>query len=156
MDKEKVINILLFFRNIDNEIKLNQKIISDIENTWYSNVGAINMDGMPHSKGSVSSPTETAALNIPDSVSKQIRSLQKENETLGSVRKEILTELAVLTYAQKVTIWDFYIKGLQWVQISGRLHYSDRHCKNIRTTALKILAVRFARNKTIKNYSFPN
>ena len=156
MENKKVIKILEFFKNIDSEIKLNQNIISDIENTWYSNVGAIKMDGMPHSKGGVSSPTESTALNIPDSVSKQIHSLENENEKLGVIRKEILTELNALTYTQKAVIWEFYVRGLQWVQISERLHYSDRHCKNIRTVALGILSIRFSRNKNIKSFSFPN
>ena len=113
------------------------------------------MDGMPKGKGGVSSPVERAVMNIPGSVSRTIRDMEKENEKLEKIKTEILQELNRLNFHQKAVIFGFYIEGLQWERISAQTNYSPRQCRNIRDGAIEQLMKKFSRNKVIANYRFP-
>lgn len=156
MDKGKVISILRFYRDIDKSIKLNERVIKNLEDQYYDSVGAVNMDGMPHGKGGTSSPVERTVLNIPRSVTRTIHEMERDNEKLEKIKAEILRELNRLNFHQKAVILGFYIDGQQWEQISEQANYSPRQCRNIRDTALDRLAKRFSQNRTIANYRFPD
>jgi hypothetical protein len=155
MNKGKAIEILKFYRDVDKAISLNERVINDLEDQYYNSVGAVNMDGMPHGKGGTSSPVETTVLHIPRSASRTIREMERENGKLEKIKSEILHELNRLNYHQKAVILGFYIRGLQWEQISEQTHYSPRQCRNIRDTALDRLTKRFTSNRMIANYRFP-
>ena len=79
MKREKVISILRFYRDIEKSIKLNERIIKNLEDQYYTTLGAFNMDGMPHGSGGGESPVERAALNIPRSVTVSANDKMKEN-----------------------------------------------------------------------------
>lgn len=154
-DKEKVASILCYFRTIDEEIRYNDSEIAEIEEIYYSPLQAVNVDGLPHGKGGFHSTTETVALNVPESASDTIRVLQRQNESLRALKREILKELGTIGFTNKAVLYDFYIKGFQWVRISERLHYSTRQCQNLRDSALERLAKRFEKNKVISEFQFP-
>ena len=155
MEREQVKKILLFSRDIDGEIMLNNRVVRDYEDRYYS-LGGGTMDGMPKSKYKTSSPTETIALNIPESASAAMRELQEQNERLEKLKSEIIQELNKLPYTQKSILYDYYIKRLQWVQITTRIHYSGTQCKKIRNRGLDNLAKHFSENGLIKNFNYPN
>jgi len=155
MDKEKVVTILQFYKTIDEEISLNESMIEELHDRYYSTVGAARIDGMPKAKGGVSSPVETTVLNVPESAYNTIRELTEANNKLNKVKSAILKELNGLSYLHKAVIIEFYIRGLQWVRISEHLHYSERQCKNVRNHALEKLSKNFDVNKTISKYNFP-
>ena len=155
MDKDKVVKILKFYKTIDEEISLNESVIADLHDRYYTTVGAARIDGMPKAKGGVSSLVETTVLNVPESVYNTIRELTAENNKLNKVKLAILKELNGLPYICKAIIIEFYIRGLQWVRISEHLHYSERQCKNVRNHALERLAQKFESNKTISRFNFP-
>lgn len=98
MKREKVISVLRFYRDIEKSIKLNERVIKNLEDQYYTTLGAVNMDGMPHGSGGGESPVERAALNIPRSVTNTIESLNRENSKLAKIKAEILSELNRLTY----------------------------------------------------------
>lgn len=154
-EREKAVAILQFFRDIDKTIRLMERMIQNLEEQYYTTLGTVDMDGMPHGKGMPSSPVERVILHIPVSVQHTISDMKREIRELAEVRTEILTELNSLNYHQKEVLLSFYIEGLQWERISERLHYSPRQCRNIRDVGLDTLAKRFARNKTIARYRFP-
>ena len=129
--------------------------IRNLEDQYYSTLGAVNSDGMPHGKGGVSNPVERVVLNIPQSVSDTIANMRRENEKLTAIKGEILSELNALNYREKAVIYGFYIDGLQWERLSQRVNYSPRQCRNIRNIALERLAKRFEQNKRISHYVFP-
>lgn len=156
MNKEKAIAILTYFRDADKTVRLNERVIKNLEEQYYNSVGAINMDGMPKGKGGVSSPVESTAINIPGSVSRTIREMEKENEMLEKIKAEILQELNRLNFHQKAVIFGFYIEGLQWERISVQTNYSPRQCRNIRDNAIEELMKRFTGNKMISHYPFPD
>lgn len=58
--------------------------------------------------------------------------MNQENHKLAEIKGHILSELNALNYHQKAVLLAFYIDGLQWEQISERLNYSPRQCRNIR------------------------
>lgn len=155
MQREKVIAILEFYRDADKTIRLNERVIKNLEDQYYNSVGAVNMDGMPHGKGGTSSPVERTVLNIPRSVVNTIKSMERDNRKIEEIKAEILKELNRLNYHQKAVVLGFYIDGLQWEQISGRVNYSPRQCRNIRDNALDRLAKWFASNKKISRFQFP-
>ena len=155
MEREQVKKILVFCRNIDGEMTYNKKQLKEYEDTYYSMSGGGNLDGMPRSKYKTSSPTESAAFNIPDSASAEMRDLRGTIERLAALKAAILHELNKLTLPQKSILHDFYIKDLQWVQISVRVHYSGTQCKKIRNRALDNLAKHFDKNELIKNFNYP-
>ena len=155
MKRGKVISILRFFSTIDKEIQMNNATIEDLNDRYYAALGAVNMDGMPHGSGGGESPVERAALNIPRSVTNTIESLNRENSRLEKIGAEILSELNRLTYHERAVVLGFYIDGLQWEQISARVNYSPRQCRNIRNEALNRLARLFSQNKAVSRFNFP-
>lgn len=155
MEREKVIEILRFYRDIDKSIRLNERVIKNLEDQYYTTLGAVNTDGMPHSKGSVSSPVERAALNVPRYVATAIDSMNRENSNMEKIKTEILSEVNRLNYHQKAVVFGFYIDGLQWERISERVNYSPRQCRNIRDAAVDRLNKHFSQNPMISHYQFP-
>ena len=156
MEKEKVVSILKFYRDIDKTIRLNERVIKSLDSQYYCSVSAINMDGMPHGKGKTSSAVETTALNVPSYISKIINEIERENERLSIIKTEIMREIGSLNYTQKAVVLGFYIDGFQWERISGQIVYSPRQCRNIRDTALDRLAKKFSLNKSIAKFRFPD
>lgn len=154
MDKEKAAKILVFYRTIDSAVQLNDRMISDIEDEYYSASGGAGMDGMPKAKGRTSNPVQTLALNIPDSVRETIKALHEQKKVLVKLKAEIFKEINRLTYIERVIIMAFYIEEQKWSQIKGLANYSERQCKNIRSAALDKLTVYFKRNKAISTHEF--
>ena len=113
------------------------------------------MDGMPHGQGTPSSSVERIVMNVPVFVQRTISSMERENSELEEIKAEILSELNRLNYHQKAVMLAFYIDGVRWEQISERLHYSPRQCRNIRDSALDWLGQYFSSNKMISQYKFP-
>ena len=112
MKQERVIAILDFYRDIDKTVTMNERVIRNLEDQYYSTLGAVNSDGMPHGKGGVSNPVERVVLNIPQSVSDTIANMRRENEKLTAIKGEILSELNALNYREKAVIYGFYINHL--------------------------------------------
>ena len=155
MKREKVISILHYYRDIPKNIKLNERVIKNLEDQYYNTLGGMKMDGMPRAKGGTSSPVENVVLNVPRSVVKTIEEIRRDNARMEQIRGEILSELNRLAFSEKAVVLGFYIDGQQWEQISEQVNYSPRQCRNIRAAALDHLAERFARNKAISRYQFP-
>ena len=154
MERERVKSILRFCRDIDGEIKHNAKIIQDYEDRYYLPGGG-TLDGMPRSKYKTSSPTETVALSIPDFVRGEVCSLNEQNEQLGNLKAAIMQEINKLSLHQKTILYDYYIRGMQWVQISTRIHYGTTQCKKIRNRGLDNLANNFSKIPLIANFNYP-
>lgn len=146
---EQTIKIIKFCRDIPEEIKINNQIIKDLENQYYLPSFSGGLDGMPKAKGKISNITEATALNIPDTISDAIKNLSDENERLGRLYKEIISEIQQLEYREQKVIYEFYIKEFSWNKISNGF-YSVRQCKNIRNYAIKKLKFKFEENKQIK------
>lgn len=155
VNREKVIVILHYYRDADKAIKMNERVIKNLEDQYYSTLGAVNSDGMPHGKGTTSNPVERVVLNIPRSVTQTIDRLRREIEEIGKIKAEIAEELKCLNYTEKALIQGFYIEGEQWERLSARVNYSPRQCRNIRAAALDCLARHFSANKIISRYRFP-
>lgn len=154
-ERKKAVAVLEYYRDIDRMIVLNERVIKNLEDRYYTTLGAVNMDGMPHGKGGVSSPVERVVLNIPRSVTSQIEELRRDNERLEKLKAAITSELNCLNYQEKAVIQGFYIEGVQWERISARVNYSERQCRNIRDCALDRLSARFSTNKAISRFRFP-
>jgi DNA-directed RNA polymerase specialized sigma subunit len=154
MERDRVIRILWFFRDIDREISLNTRILRDLEDEYYNMGGDSRIGGTLKNRHKISKPTETIALNIPDSVSMVMSELRAENVRLGELRNTILQEINCLPEPQKSIVNDFYISGLQWVQISANVHYSATQCKKVRNCALDNLAKQFTGNKILERLIF--
>lgn len=155
MNREKVIVILRYYRDADKAIKMNERVIKNLEDQYYSTLGAVNSDGMPRGKGTTSNPVERVVLNIPRSVTQTIDRLRREIEEIRKIKAEIAEELKCLNYTEKALIQGFYIEGEQWERLSARVNYSPRQCRNIRAAALDCLARHFSANKIISRYRFP-
>lgn len=155
MNKDKVIIILHYYRDADKAIRMNEKVIKNLEDQYYSSLGAVNSDGMPHGKGTTSNPVERVVLNIPHSVTQTIDRLRGEIAETVKIKAEIAEEMKRLNYTEKALIQGFYIEGEQWERLSARVNYSPRQCRNIRAAALDRLARYFAGNKILSQYRFP-
>lgn len=146
-----VIAIIEYCREIPQAIKLNKRVISNLEDMYYLPSSNSQLDGMPKAKNHISKLTEDIALNVPDGVSETIRNLNIKNERLDTLYKEILKEIQSLEYREHKVIYDFYLMNYRWKKIA-RGFYSVRQCKNIRNEALKKLQKKFEKNIYIKNY----
>lgn len=155
MNRNKVIAILHYYRDAEKTIKMNERVIKNLEDQYYSTLGAVNSDGMPHGKGTTSNPVEQVVLNIPRSVTRTIERLRRENREISDIKEEIAAEMKCLNYTEKELVLGFYIDGEQWERLSARVNYSPRQCRNIRAAALDRLAKLFEANETISRYRFP-
>ncbi len=155
MNRNKVIAILHYYRDAEKTIKMNERVIKNLEDQYYSTLGAVNSDGMPHGKGTTSNPVEQVVLNIPRSVTRTIERLRRENREISDIKEEIAAEMKCLNYTEKALVLGFYIDGEQWERLSARVNYSPRQCRNIRAAALDRLAKLFEANETISRYRFP-
>ena len=155
MNRNKVIAILHYYRDAKKTIKMNERVIKNLEDQYYSTLGAVNSDGMPHGKGTTSNPVEQVVLNIPRSVTRTIERLRRENREISDIKEEIAAEMKCLNYTEKALVLGFYIDGEQWERLSARVNYSPRQCRNIRAAALDRLAKLFEANETISRYRFP-
>jgi hypothetical protein len=150
MERERVKEILTFYRDIDRTIAFNTRVIKDLEEQCYCLSGG-GPDGMPKSKYRISRPTESLALNVPVFVQEEIRDLQAENKRLTILKTEIFQEINKLPFFQKIIVYDFYVRGFKWVRISEQIRYSPSQCKNIRNRGLDNLARYFTNNQLIEN-----
>lgn len=152
MNKAKVIRLLEFFPDIDEEIRAKRSAITDLDQ-YYNTVSGIQYDGMPKGNYHTGSMTEYRAMNIPDYISKEIKAYKKEIEILQKVKVEIIKEVSRLKLRHKKIIFGFYFNCMKWEQVAERTNYSDRQCKNIRDEALGKLLDGFKKNKVLTEYS---
>lgn len=143
--------IIEYSRDIPQTIKLNNRVIKNLEDTYYVSKATSQLDGLPKANNHISKLTEDIALNVPDGVSETIRNLNIKNERLDTLYKEILKEIQSLEYRECKVIYDFYLMNYRWEKIA-RGFYSIRQCKNIRNEALKKLQKKFEKNIYISNY----
>lgn len=156
MDKEKVITILEFYKEIDGEISIYRRILHDYESQYYNTIGAMVNDGQPKGQNHISRPVENAAMNIPDYVREDMKDYEEKVCRLQRMKSQILQEISRLKLKEKTIIFDYYIYGMKWEQVAERNHYSDRQCKNIRDTAVEKLAEKFQNNDYIREFKKPS
>lgn len=154
MERENVIKILRFYNDIDGHIAFARSALKDSEEMYYGLHGGSTFGSAAPKTNRISNPTETTVLNIPDSASKKMSELRSQIERLGEVQAAILTEICKLPLIEKSILTYFYFKGLQWVQISSRVHYSETQCKKIRNKALDKLGGFFEQNEVVKNFNY--
>ena len=152
MSKERVIELLEYYKDIDGEVKIYRKILEDLTDQYYNPLRAIQCDGLPKGKYSISRQTENIVLNIPDYVSGEMRDYEERVATLQNLKAQILQEVSRLKLKEKSIIFDFYIHNMKWEQVAVRNHYSERQCKNIRDNAVETLLKRFENNPYISKF----
>lgn len=152
MNKEKVIKILEFYKEIDGEISIYRRILHDYESQYYNTVGAITSDGQPKGKNHISRPVESAAMNIPSYVREDMKEYEEKVGKLQKMKSQILQEVSRLELKEKTIVFDYYIYGMKWEQVAERNHYTDRQCKNIRDAAVEKLAEKFQNNDFIREF----
>lgn len=152
MEKSKVIELLEYYKDIDGEVSIYRKIITDLTDQCYNPIGAIQCDGLPKGKNNISRQTENMALNIPDYVSGEIREYEEKVQQLQNLKAQMLQEISRLKLKEKRIIFDFYIHNLKWERVAERNAYSERQCKNIRDNALETLSQRFGKNQIISKF----
>ena len=152
MERNKVIELLEYYKDIDGEVSIYRKIINDLADQYYNPIGAIQCDGLPKGKNNISRQTENMALNIPDFVSGEIKDYEVKAQQLQSLKAQLLQEISRLKLKEKRIIFDFYIHNLKWEQVAVRNSYSERQCKNIRDNALATLSQRFEKNQIISQF----
>lgn len=148
MEKEKIISILEYYRNIDTEIKFACRQIKDIEDMYYNPLCA-------GEKGRGSRRTDNTALDVPEEIKRELEELEQKKNDLCALKLAITKEINRLNTHKKIIIYEKYVLCYKWTQISRHVNYSERQCKNIRTKALDILGVNFAQNDMIKNFDMP-
>lgn len=156
MERYKVIQILNFCNDIDGHIAFDRSALGDYTDKYYDLRGGISFGDILLKTNRISNPTESAVMNIPDSVRRKMDELNSEIERLERLQVAILTELCKLPLLEKNILTYFYLNNFKWVQIAKRVHYSETQCKKIRNKALDKLGALFDQNKLIKNFSYPS
>lgn len=152
MTTEKVIAILKYYPEIEENIKFYRERIKEYEQEYYTPCTSQGNNGQPKGKNHISRTTENIALNIPGFVKPMIDDYEKKIEAQGKFRAAIIKEISRLKRAQKEIIFDRYINGVKWEQVALRNHYSVRHCDNIRRDALVELGGYFEANDIIRRF----
>lgn len=156
MNKEEVIKILEYYKEIDGEISIYRRILHDYESVYYNTIGAMANDGQPKGQYHISRPVESAAMNIPDCAQEDMKDYEEKVKKLQRMKSQILQEISRLKLKEKTIIFDYYIYGMKWEQVAERNHYSDRQCKNIRDIAVEKLAEKFQNNDFIREFRKTN
>ena len=104
MSKERVIELLEYYKDIDGEVKIYRKILEDLTDQYYNPLSAIQCDGLPKGKYSISRQTENMVLNIPDYVSGEMRDYEERVATLQNLKAQILQEVSRLKLKEKSII----------------------------------------------------
>lgn len=154
IEKKDVVGILVFYRDIDGEIRFCREMVKELE-SYYDTIGGQSLDGMPKGKNHISSAVEAVALNLPDGIHTELEYYTGRVEELQALKVEILKEISRLEYRLKSIVTDYYLHGLKWEQVSARNHYSERQCKNIRDTAVGNLVEAFGANRIIAGFKIP-
>lgn len=134
VNKEKILYILQKYKDANKEIQLQNRYIKELEDNFYCPLKSTNEE----------------PLDMPPEISNELKELRIQRKETLVFKDEVHKEIDHLDTLHKLIIYNFYIEGMRWEQISRRLSYSVRQCKNIRTTALKQLEKRFEKNKIIK------
>jgi len=152
MNRAETIKILTRFRDIDGEVKFCRELIADIESRYYEPRLGGALDGMPRAKGGTSSPTEVAALNIPESARREREEAEARIKALCALKSAIMRELDKLDFAEKNILFCFYIRRFRWAKIAAQNHYSTTSCKKLRNQGLNELARAFENNAVITSF----
>lgn len=155
MERNKVIQILKFYNDIDGHIAFARSALEDYTDKYYDLRGGNSFGDILTKTNRISNPTESAVLNIPDSARQKMNELNSEIERLERLQAAILTEIGKLPLVEKRIVTYFYFKSFQWVQISNKVHYSVTQCKKIRDRALEKLGIFFDKNYLVKNFNYP-
>ncbi len=117
--------------NLEEELK-----IIDLED----GVGAIN-----YSKEKIGQAYKINRSTEETAVNKTTRKdlLLKQIELYKSKLQKIDNGLCSLEEEEKLILIDKYIKGLQWWEITAKVHIGERHCKRKRSIAVCKLAFMF-------------
>lgn len=149
VSKERVIEILKYYKEIGGEIKIQKKIVNDLNEQYYDPIKASDNRGMA---GAIIKRTEDVAMEIPNEIRGEIREYEERIRELRELKTKILREVSRLNLKEKSIIFDFYINGLKWKQVAERNGYSERQCKNIRDAAVEKLAKYFGNSNTILRF----
>lgn len=146
MDKKELQNncfrftekILYGYRDIEEFIEITEEKLKELKlegNT--TTVGAINYDSIQVSPTfNISRITERKALN---KVEEEIE-LKIELYRNKKLKKEIDQVINNLSPIHKDIIRYRYIEGLQWLEITEKMNYEDRHLRNKKNEAVKSVA----------------
>lgn len=141
MEREQVIYIMKYYKDIDRNIKFNQRIIKEYEDVYYSPTVTPSYTGGIHGKGDISTPVERMILSIPQDIERHTNILKKEIQQYRE-EKIILSEtLNRLDFVQKTVLYRFYVNGHSWAKIASELNYSQSNCRKLRDKALEALGV---------------
>lgn len=125
MEKELVIKILRYYKDIDKYIQHLKRMIQD-------NI-------IKHKI-------------MPEHICEEQKEYAERINSLIHLKKEIRNELNLLEPKLNIVVSEYYIRNRQWVQIGMNIHYSVSGCKRLKNKALKILGERFESNLYIKKY----
>ncbi|GHV18310.1 hypothetical protein FACS189425_06720 [Clostridia bacterium] len=131
MDKATTIKTLVFFREIEREIKFCHKVIDKANAEHYTPGVTISYNALRVSGGEASSSTERIALDAPETVSETISRMEAKIANLAQAKREIWNALETLPPLQKRVIYRHYIDLAHWRTISIEEKYSERTCKRI-------------------------
>ena len=99
--RQGLFELLEYYKDIDGEVSIYRKIISDLTDQYYNPIGAIQCDGLPKGKNNISRQTENMALNIPDYVSGEIREYEEKVQQLQNLKAQMLQEISRLKLKEK-------------------------------------------------------
>ena len=94
MDKKDVLAALMFYRNIDGEIRYYRGMVEELE-SYYDTIGGQSLDGMPKGKNHISNAVEAVALNLPEGIAENIDYYTAKIAELQALKVEILKEICI-------------------------------------------------------------
>lgn len=149
MTKEQVIELLKFYPQIGQEIKMYTEMLEQIEDNW--GVSCVVYGGNSVHSKSKTDITAVKAEKLAKSGDGDImREIEMHINYLKTLQSEMFNEFKRLPYYEKQVIYHYYIDRKQWAWIVKKLNYSERQCRNKRNNALVILCGYFEENPNIK------
>lgn len=98
----------------------------------------LSYDSIPTSKTyKINSSTEDTALSITEKIDYIEHSIKRMQSKIDSLNKA----LKGLSDVEKDVITKKYISGKQWFVVAYEVNFCERQCRNIRTDAIKKIAL---------------
>lgn len=108
--------------------------LATLESVVYGPKGS-RLDGMPRSGSGDGGPVERAAIKLTDLQEKYL----DKAAALIEATEEVEDAIEILDERQRTLMRLYYIQGLSWEDVCGRMSYSWRQIHRIHSAALQAL-----------------
>ncbi len=130
MRRNKVKNIVLYYKNIPDMVKFERKQQSEIENEYYNGIRGLSTDGMVYG-GAPGKPTEKMGIRAAENNrGEALAEIQVRIKILEADARQIRECIDMMNSKYKMLIFWKLIHGYSWPKISTQFCRPESTCRS--------------------------